>query len=839
MRRAVVLKRAGVLSLVLCSGALGVVPGASAAESSWVYPGQDGRLVYRSQPNGDRVMDFSAVGYGFGQAIPDVAVAVTVQPGPGDDTAAIQQAINQVAALPVGADGFRGAVLLGPGEFQVAASVNINTSGVVLRGSGQGVTGGTVIRGTGTLQRDLIVVQGTGSASKVSGSEKAVLDKYVPVGATSFRVADASSFSVGDQVNVYRPSTQNWIEALGMDQIPPRSDGGTVVQWAAGSFDRRHDRVVTRVEGDRVFLNAPLTQSLDAQYGGGTLYRYNWAGRIDHVGVENLRGVSDYDTNNSEDENHARSLVFMDRLEHGFVRDVTAEHFWFSLIEADTRAKNITVESSTNLDPVSKVTGGRRYAFQNNSQLSLFRDLVSEKGRHDFIQNSPNTGPNVFVDSVAINALDETGPHQRWSTGGLYDNLAVAGEQINLRNRGNFGTGHGWAGGNMVVWNSTAASYIVQNPPTAQNWLIGSVGTVLNDTRFGPQPPGIIDQHGAAVDTRSLYYAQVADRDRIAGSSFREYHLGDYDEFFVDGAGSRDDVFVEAAWQQEAATIAGLFGTGIAGFDDTAGPAVVPFTFDFQVDPGEHIAAATLSIAVRGTGGATADDLLFIERSDNAASLSNLGYGSPITTTSSEVILLQLVGVSLADLRDGRLNVALGTDLAVDWARLELIAAPGVLGDYNGSGTLDGGDIDALFAAQGASASPGDAMNLITDGVIDGADLAAWIEVIAGTAAGDLDLDGDIDLADALQLQQQYTGALTPGTGSRTWSQGDLDGDGDVDFLDAMTLRQNYTGDPAELNGLNVPEPGTGAALTLAVLAAIKTRPGRVTISLETMEKDR
>ena len=813
---------------------------AGAVESSWVYPGADGRLLYHAQPNGDRVIDFSMVGYDYGQnALPSVPTAVTVQPGSGDDTAAIQQAINQVAAMPIGPNGFRGAVQLGAGEFQISSSVSINTSGIVLRGSGQSAAGGTVIRGTGTSKRDLIVVQGSGSAAKIGSSERAVLDKYVPVGATSLRVTGAGSFAVGDRVNVYRPSTQNWIQALGMDQIPPRNDGGTVTQWAAGNFDRTHDRVVTRIEGDRVFLNAPLTQSLDAQYGGGTLYKYNWSGRINRVGIENLRGVSDYDTNDLEDEDHARSLIFMNRIEHGFVRDVTAEHFWFSLIEADTRAKNITVQDSTNLDPISKVTGGRRYAFQNNSQLSLFRDLVSEKGRHDFIQNSPNTGPNVFVDSVAINALDETGPHQRWSTGGLYDNISIAGEQINLRNRGNFGTGHGWAGGNMVVWNATAASYIVQNPPTAQNWLIGSVGTVLTDTRFGPQPAGIVDQHGAAVDTRSLYGSQVADRDRIAGSSLREYHVGDYDEFFADGVGSRDDVFVEAAWQQEAGTLAGILGTGIAGFDDTTGPAVVPFTFDFQVDPGEHIAAATLSVAVRSTGGNTPDDQLFIERTDNAASLSSLGYTSPITTTSSEILQLQLVGVSLADLRDGRLNLMLGADLAVDWARLELIAAPGVFGDFNNSGTLDGSDLDALFAAQGASATPGDVMNLIADGVIDGADVSAWIEVVAGTALGDLDLDGDIDLADALQLQQQYTGTLTPGVGSRTWSQGDLDGDGDVDFLDAITLRQNFTGNLADLAGMNIPEPGTAGVLAFSLLAVMKDRPARAVTPLETPEKTR
>ncbi len=796
--------------LGLAAGWIVAMAGAShAAESTWVYPGADGQLMYHAQPNGDRIVDFSMVGYGFGQAVPDVATVVTVQPGAGDDTAAIQAAINQVAAMPIGTNGFRGAVQLGAGEFQVGTFVTINSSGIVLRGSGQDAGAGTVIRATGTSQRDVIQIEGSGSWSKVSGSEKAVLDKYVPVGATSFRVADAGSFNVGDRVNVYRPSTQAWIEELGMDQIPPRSDGGTVVQWAEGNFDRQHDRVVTRVEGDRVFLNAPITQSLDAQYGGGTLYKYNWSGRINHVGVENLRGVSDYQAGNNTDENHARSLIYMNRIEDGFVRDVTAEHFWYSLVEADTRAKNITVEDSTNLDPISIITGGRRYAFQNNSQLSLFRNLLSTEGRHDFVQNSPNTGPNVFVDVTSVNSHADTGPHQRWSTGALYDNVTVGGDELNIRNRGNAGTGHGWTGGNMVVWNSTAQGFTVQNPPTAQNWLIGSVGGIINNTQFDPHDPGIYDQHGANVDTRSLYYAQLADRERFADASFREYHLGDYDEFFVDGAGSRDAAPVDAGWAQDVADFAGLFGRGLGGFDDTGVTGFVPFTFDFQVDPGEYIAAATLTLALRDTGGGMSSKLLALERIEDTRSLAVLGYPQPITSTGSEIIVVQLLGVSLADLRDGRLNAMIGDTAAVDWARLDLVATPGVLGDYDGSGTLDARDVDLLFDALGDTAQPGDAMNLIADGQVNADDIDAWLRVVAGTDYGDLDLDGDVDLSDAMALAQNYAG-VAGAPGDFGWADGDLDGDGDVDFADAMLLRRNYTGDIAELEGINLPEPTAG-----------------------------
>ena len=100
--------------------------------SEWVYPGPDGKLVYKSTPAGDRIMDFSFAGYmGGGVALPDVPVKVTVKPSGGDDdTAAIQAAINQVAKLPLDR-GFRGAVQLAPGTFTCSETITIASSGIV------------------------------------------------------------------------------------------------------------------------------------------------------------------------------------------------------------------------------------------------------------------------------------------------------------------------------------------------------------------------------------------------------------------------------------------------------------------------------------------------------------------------------------------------------------------------------------------------------------------------------------------------------------------------------------------------------------------------------------
>ena len=54
----------------------------------------------------------------------------------GDATGLIQQALNYVASLPMEPDGFRGAVQLAPGNYELKGKLLMRADGVVLRGSG-------------------------------------------------------------------------------------------------------------------------------------------------------------------------------------------------------------------------------------------------------------------------------------------------------------------------------------------------------------------------------------------------------------------------------------------------------------------------------------------------------------------------------------------------------------------------------------------------------------------------------------------------------------------------------------------------------------------------------
>ena len=96
-------------------------------------------------------------------------------------------------------------------------------------------------------------------------------------------------------------------------------------------------------------------------------------------------------------------------------------------------------------------------------------------------------------------------PHMRWATGLLSDNVSVPQGTIDYINRGSDGSGHGWAIGFGVVWNSSATLTMMQ-PPGSENWAIGTTGT------FAKTDTGMVDSPGKPVVPKSLYLAQLCER---------------------------------------------------------------------------------------------------------------------------------------------------------------------------------------------------------------------------------------------------------------------------------------------------------------------------------------
>jgi hypothetical protein len=471
----------------------------------------NGKLTYMPDEKGNIIPDFSRVGYHQGdKEIPDIAVVKTISAAvDGESQALIQKAIDEVSALPSNNQGVRGTILLKKGVYKVPGILKIASSGIVFRGEGDNKNG-TVIIATGKGQRNLLNISGSGRKEEVAGTRTRITDSYVPVGTFSLTVENAQKFKIGDQIVLFRPGTDAWIHDIKMDQIVMRPNNTGTKQWTAKGYDLQYERKITKIEGNKIFFDNPVVMAMESRYGGGFVYKYTFAGRIEEVGVENILFKSDYASD--IDEDHGWEAVNFDNAENCWARNITAQYFGYSCVYVGDGGKYITITDSKCLEAKSIITGGRRYSFNVNGQMILVKNCQSEDARHDFVTGSKVCGPNVFFNCKARKTHADIGPHHRWATGTLFDNIDTDGE-INVQDRGYMGSGHGWAGANQVLWNCKAKAVCVQNPWTsATNWCIGLQGNKTAGSFKGRLDGEWEGQNKFDLDPSSLYLAQLKSR---------------------------------------------------------------------------------------------------------------------------------------------------------------------------------------------------------------------------------------------------------------------------------------------------------------------------------------
>ncbi|KAG0014427.1 hypothetical protein BGZ81_000467 [Podila clonocystis] len=262
-------------------------------------------------------------------------------------------------------------------------------------------------------------------------------------------------------------------------------------------------------------LDIPLTMNMDPFYGGGIVYNLERENAIPQdIGVENMALWSKHSPTNPEDERHAWFAIMIDHCEHCWAADIRTRYF-ASGIKAASGSKHVTIQDCSINAPVSlRSEGERRYMYMLHGQMGLVKRCFASDSRHDFLTGARTSGPNVFVDSEGIRANNDAGPHERWSTGSLYDNVRT--NALNVRNRGWLGSGQGWAGVFHVVFRcDTRDTATFQSPPGGTNWVIGFRGhtgeAIIqfpgDDATF--LTPDVTD---LGKIPRSLYWAQLVAR---------------------------------------------------------------------------------------------------------------------------------------------------------------------------------------------------------------------------------------------------------------------------------------------------------------------------------------
>ena len=514
MKKSAYLKMTTVCFLIFVSNSI-----QAQYESSILFHNTSDQLVYVSDTDGNHIPDYSYVGYKNGEeALPDVAVVLEISPIAGDNTAHIQAAIDDVEALPLNANGHRGTLLLLPGEYSVSGELIINSSGVVLRGSGDGedATSNTIIIGAGNIpdERTLIRIgtnNKSGFGGQVAGTRQDIISPYIPTGSRTIEVADASVYNVGDNIIIKHPSTAAWIAAV--------DNGGvaTDAPWEPNTINLVFNRHITSIEGNKIQVATPIYDILDRSLSQSYVYTYNGNSQLKECGIENLRVF--VESSGVTGRDHVKVGINMIGVDNSWVKGVTILRVSDQGVKFDEATRCSVIDTNV-LDMHGPISGGWRYNFEVTDHCNniLFENCVASNGRHTFVANgASDVNGIVFTNCSSSGDYTRSESHRRWGQGILWDNITWTNTNatgiLGLHNRGSYGTGHGWTVTNGVAWNINAPSnqIAIQKPPIGQNYAIGCNATVNGDGPFS-HPVGYIEGTGENLSIQSLYTAQFEDR---------------------------------------------------------------------------------------------------------------------------------------------------------------------------------------------------------------------------------------------------------------------------------------------------------------------------------------
>jgi hypothetical protein len=232
-----------------------------------------------------------------------------------------------------------------------------------------------------------------------------------------------------------------------------------------------------------------MPQSIVAEHGGGTV-RKTVSTQDILCGVESIRVVSNYDKTQKSGSKSANYGNLKDGVgvtcENGWARNITVLHTWYAAV-AINGSRFVTVRDCRSIEPVGAVRGGKRYTFPigGGNNVLVYRCFAAD-GRHDYVIGARMAGPFAFVDCETLRG-GQSEPHARWGVGVLYDNIVMKeGGSLAAINRGDSGSGHGWAAANVVMWNCASPNIVVFDPETEgeNNFAIGYTGPT--DVEFNP-----------------------------------------------------------------------------------------------------------------------------------------------------------------------------------------------------------------------------------------------------------------------------------------------------------------------------------------------------------------
>ena len=317
-----------------------------------------------------------------------------------------------------------------------------------------------------------------------------------------------SALSVGDFIIVQRPQTQPWINAIGMNLLTSPWTPGTGLEF---------ERQITAINGSQITIDDPLCNPIESAWTTGQVFQVTDSARIQQVGVENLCAVgqiADYPSNIL-----TGCFLTYQNLKNSWAHDLLLSG-WGNGITLGSGLKWCTVQDCIYTKPATGASSAAPAAWTigNSGAQCLYQRCVSDGGYyHIMVTQAGTPGPNVFLNFTCTGTHYNGGPHQRWAAGALHDNINMAADSLGgytpylaINNRGNDGSGQGWAAGFSVMYNCQVPQFQLEEPTTTTNhynWTIGGIGSADNYS-----DKGIYDTLGTIVSPRSLYLEQLKER---------------------------------------------------------------------------------------------------------------------------------------------------------------------------------------------------------------------------------------------------------------------------------------------------------------------------------------
>lgn len=507
------------------------------------------------------IQDFSYAGYGEGAvALPSGGqvfnVRTTVIAGSGfadntgntDATAAIQAYITACK------NNGGGVVLLPAGTYKVScgtasSSLRVSSNNIIIRGEGKGVT---KIINTTTNMRDKAVILFAPAGNATQGTAVSLrADHLRPY--TRIMVSDASSFQVGDLVELAWDFTPEWIAENNQEAF-----------WTATDKpdSARYVRRITAVDvaGKAVTINAPTRYYMKMRDNARI---YKIGNRIQECGIERLSignvdstaagfGEEDYLVSSTAGyQSHASSLVKMAYAVNCFMHQVdsfdpegTGDSHMLSCGVILHRTANVSIQFVTMQKPQYGGGGGNGYMFKVLGCENLFNQCNALYSRHGFSLTGAATSGNVFymcADSFS-GLAGGTPAAGRYVTGGygsdthgdfthsnLWDSCSVTESQWEVFHRGTESGNAGATSAHGVFWNTEGGKQSLTHVNASNNCVItnqaeygyvigtkgltpGVLSTISSGTNMAPADHVEGVGAGDTLEPQSLWLDQKARR---------------------------------------------------------------------------------------------------------------------------------------------------------------------------------------------------------------------------------------------------------------------------------------------------------------------------------------